>query len=147
MKRVIVIIGLALAIAAAVLPAQAAGGPDWEMRCQNGKYAKVWLSPFKVENKCAVHSKQWVEMVFLDSDEDSWIINVAAGAKYQNGRTNYPSFKVYAGLGRGIFCAEDADKNFADLSSVTTAYLKGSTWRAACDPTDDRNTAVVAPRL
>lgn len=41
MKRVIVTIGLALALAAPVLSAEAAGGPDWEMRCKNGKYAKV----------------------------------------------------------------------------------------------------------
>jgi hypothetical protein len=103
----------------------------------NGKYAKVWLSPFKVENKCGDHSKQWVEMVFHDTDEDSWIINVAAGTRYKNGATNYRDFQVYARLGRGVFCAEDADKNYADLNSVETVYRKGSTWRAACNPDDE----------
>jgi hypothetical protein len=145
-KRVIVIIGLALALAAAVVPAEAAGGPDWEMRCQNGKYAKVWLTPIRVENKCGEHSKQWVEMVFHDTDEDTSILNVAAGAKYKAAWNN-PDFKVYARLGRGTFCAEDADKNYADLSSVKTVYLKGSTWRAECNPDDDRNYFVVAPRV
>jgi hypothetical protein len=142
-KRFIVVIGLALALVAPLVSAEAAGGPDWEMRCKNGKKAKVWLSPFKVENKCSDHSKQWVEMVFLDTDEDSWIINIAAGTKYKNGSTNYPGFQVYARLGGGVFCAEDADKNYADLSSVQTVYRKGSTWRAACNPDDDRNWSVI----
>ena len=138
-----VIVGLALALAAPVVSAEAAGGPDWMMRCKNGKSAKVWLSPFKVENKCGDHSKQWVEMVLHDTDEDSWIINVAAGTKYTNGRTNYPGFQVYARLGRGVFCAEVADKNYADLNSVQTVYRKGSTWRAVGNPDDDRNTALM----
>lgn len=142
MKRFIVVVGLGLALVAPVVSAEAAGGPDWEMRCKNGKYAKVWLSPFKVENKCGNHSKQWVEMVFHDTDEDTSIINVAAGTKYKMAWNN-PEFRVYARLGRGVFCAEDADKNYADLSSVETVYRKGSTWRAACNPDDDRNTAVI----
>ncbi len=144
MKRFLVIIGLAVALAAPVVSAEAAGGPDWEMRCKNGKVAKVWLSPFKVENKCGDHSKQWVEMVFLDTDEDSWIINVAAGATYKTAEPIYAEHTAYARLGRGIFCAADADKNYADLSDVTTVYLKGSTWRAACNPNDNRQTVVVS---
>jgi hypothetical protein len=103
----LVIIGLALALAAPVVSAEAAGGPDH------------------------------------DTDEDSWIINVAAGTKYKNGRTNYSGFQVYARLGGGVFCAEDADKNYADLNSVQTVYRKGSTWRAVCNPNDDRNTATI----
>jgi hypothetical protein len=141
-KRVIVTIGLALALAAPVLSAQASDSPDWEMRCKNGRYAKVWLSPFKVENKCGDHSKQWVEMVFHDTDEDSWIINVAAGTRYRMPWNN-PEFQVYARLGGGVFCAEAADKNYADLGSVETVYRKGSTWRATCNPDDERNTAVI----
>jgi len=143
-KRIVVIIGLALVLAAAVLPAEASDNPDWEMRCQNGKYAKVWLTPFRVENKCGLHSKQWVEMVFHDNDEDSWMINVAAGATYKTGEAISAEHKAYARLGRGIFCAADADKNYADLSDVTTVYLKGSSWRAACNPDDDRQNAVVS---
>lgn len=142
MKRTLVIIGLALALAAPVVAAEAAGGPDWQLRCENGKHAKIWLSPLKVENKCGDHSKQWVEMVFHDTDEDSSILNVAAGTKYKMAWNN-PDFQVYARLGRGIFCAEDADKNYADLSSVQTVYRKGSTWRAQCNPEDDRNWSVI----
>ena len=147
MKRFIVIVGLALAVAAPVVSAQASGGPDWEMRCRNGKYAKVWLSPFKVENNCGDHSKQWVELVFHDTDEDSWIINVAAGTKYKRSTSDYADVQAYARLGGGVLCAEDADKNYADLNSVETVYRKGSTWRAVCDPNDNRNTAVVGYRI
>ena len=143
MKRIMIIIGLALAIAAPVVSAEASDSPDWKLRCNNGEYAKVWLSPLRVENRCGTHSKQWVEMVFHDTDEDTSILNVAAGTKYKDGDQANSDFKAYARLGGGIFCAEDADKNYADLSSVQTVYRKGSTWRATCNPNDDRNTAVI----
>lgn len=95
-----------------------------------------------MENKCGDHSKQWVEMVFHDTDEDTSIINVAAGTKYKMAWNN-PEIKVYARLGGGVFCADDADKNYADLGSVETVYRKGSTWRAVCNRDDERNTAVI----
>lgn len=145
MKRVIVTIGLVLALAAPVLRAEADDRPDIQLKCRNGRFdAKVWLTPFKVENKCPNHSKQWVEIVFHDTDEDTWIINVAAGAKYKTGENTDPEFKVYARLGRGVFCGEDADVHYADTNHITTVYSKGSTWRAACDPNDERHTVVVS---
>lgn len=143
MKRVLLIIGLALALAAPVVSAEASDSPDWKLRCNNGEHAKVWLSPsFRVENRCGTHSKQWVEMVFHDTDEDTWIMNVAAGTKYKNGDHTNSDFKVYARLGGGTFCAEDADKNYADLGSVQTVYRKGSTWRAVCTD-QDRNWSTI----
>ena len=143
MKRFVVSFGLALALVAPGMTAQASGGPDWQMRCKNGKQAKVWLSPFKVENKCDHDSKQWVELVFHDTDEDTWIINVAAETKYKKGQIDYPGLQVYAGLGRGVFCAEKADKNYADLTSVLTVYNEDRKWRAECNPYDSRNKWIV----
>jgi hypothetical protein len=143
MKRVLLIIGLALALAAPVVSAEASDSPDWKLRCNNGEYAKIWLSSpsLRVENRCGTHSKQWVEMVFHDTDEDTSIVNVAAGTKYKQGYHN-PDFKVYARLGGGTFCAEDADKNYADLGGVLTVYRKGSTWRAVCTD-QDRNRSII----
>ena len=143
MKRIVVCSGLALALVAPGVTAEAAGGPDWQMRCKEGTHAKVWLSPFKVENKCDDDSKEWVELVFHDTDEDTWIVNVAAETKYKPGRIDYPGLQVYARLGRGVFCAENADKNYADLTGVKTVYRQGSKWRAPCNRNDDRNTSVV----
>ena len=70
MKRIIVIIGLGLALAASVLPAEADDRPDFKLKCRNGRYdAKVWLAPFKVENKCAARtSSQWVEVLYEQGD-------------------------------------------------------------------------------
>lgn len=121
--------------------------PDFKLKCQNGRYdAKVWLRPFKVENKCATRlTSQWVEIVFHDTDEDLWIINVASGARYTPGYDADPDFKVYASLGRGVLCFEDPDVRYVDTNSITSVYPKGSTWRATCAPDSRGNEIVVSP--
>ena len=144
MKRIIVIIGVALALAAAVLPAEADDRPDFKLKCRNGRYdARVWLAPLKVENKCAARtSSQWVEVVYQQTDEDIYIYNVASGVTYKPGQILDSDEKVYVRLGTGAFCYEDADLHYADTNWITTVYPKGSTWRAACPP-DSRDYNVV----
>jgi hypothetical protein len=137
-KRIIVIIGLALALAAPVLPAEADDRPDFKLKCRNGRYdAKVWLAPFKVENKCATRtSSQWVEVVYQQGDEDVYVWNVASGATHKPGQIlgRDSAEKVYVRLGTGVFCYEDTDVHYVDTNGITTVYPKGSTWRATCDP-------------
>ncbi len=140
MKKLI-ILAAAAAILAVAMPAQAkkTPAPDYMLRCQNGKYAKVWLAPFKVDNKCGDHDKQWVEVYIQYGDEDVYVYNVAGGAKFAPGwsvdtRDNHPEWnpaKAYVVLGRGLFCLAD---NYAwvDINGITTTYRPGSTWRAPC---------------
>jgi hypothetical protein len=140
-KRIIVIIGLGLALAASVLPAEADDRPDFKLKCRNGRYdAKVWLTPsLKVENKCAARtSSQWVEVVYQQGDEDVYIYNVASGVTYKGGQDLSSGEKAYVRLGTGVFCYEYTDVHYVDTNWITTVYPKGSTWRATCDPEADR---------
>ena len=146
MKRVIVIIGLALALAAPVVSAEADDRPDFKLKCRNGRYdAKVWLAPFKVENKCAARtSNQWVEVVYQQTDEDIYIYNVASGVTSKLGQILDSDEKVYVRLGTGVFCYEDPDLHYVDANWITTVYPKGSTWRATCPPDGRGYNVVVA---
>jgi N-formylglutamate amidohydrolase len=114
-----------LALSTIITPVQADSKPDYQLRCDNGKISKVWLNPFRVENKCSDHSKQWVEVHLHQADEDVWIYNIAAGATYKTKYKMTGWHRVMVDLGRGTFCAED-DGSYIDINGVVTVYRKGS---------------------
>jgi hypothetical protein len=121
--------------------------PDFKLKCRNGRYdAKVWLTPsLKVENKCATGlSSQWVEVLYEQTDEDMYIYNVASGVTYKGAQRFSSGEKVYARLGTGAFCYEDADLHYQDTNGITTVYPKGSTWRATCPPDSRGHNVVVS---
>jgi hypothetical protein len=140
MKKLIVVIAAA-AMLAVTMPARAEKTPPpaYSLLCKNGKLAKVWLTPFKVDNRCADHDKEWVEVYIQFGDEDVYLWNVAGGAKYSNklkiDRTENDSTgwgqRVYVSLDRGLFCMGDGYA-FMDINGIETIYRPGSTWRATC---------------
>jgi hypothetical protein len=48
-KYIIALVGVIGLVAPS---AQAYTAPDFKLKCGNGKYAKVWLAPFKAVNNC-----------------------------------------------------------------------------------------------
>ena len=140
MKKLIVVIAAAVLLAVTI-PAQAqkTPPPDYSLRCKNGKLAKVWLKPIKVDNQCSDHDKEWVEFYHQFGDEDVYLTNIAGGTKWvtkrsvdksDNDSTGWGE-RVYVSLDRGLFCMGDGYA-FADINGIETIYRPGSTWRATC---------------
>ena len=139
MKRLVVAFAAA-GMLVVTIPAQAqkTPPPDYSLRCKNGKFAKVWLSPIKVDNKCGDHDKEWVEFYHQYGDEDVYVTNIAGGAKWvtrehidkrENGPDGWGD-RVYVTLDRGMFCG--SSYAFSDINGIETIYRPGSTWRATC---------------
>ena len=139
MRRIVVAAFIILAMAT---PAEAkTPEPDFKVKCKDGKYAKVWLAPFRAENHCGLHTKQWLEVYSDTNDEDVLLWTIHAKVK----KDPYKRFSLKANevkvrLGRGVFC-ETGDLLIAVL------YHPDSNWRPSYGEGCNRGSEYVGKRL